>query len=68
MSAALQVRPPTTLADFLVWERQQAMRYEWDGVQPVAMVGGSFAHTELASRLYDVLRPALRGGLHRGAC
>jgi Uma2 family endonuclease len=62
MSAALQPRPPATLAEFLDWERHQPLRYEWDGVQPVAMVGGSFAHTELASRLYDILRPALRGG------
>jgi Uma2 family endonuclease len=62
MSAALQTRPPTILAEFLDWERHQPVRYEWDGVQPVAMVGGSFAHTELASRLYDALRPALRGG------
>ncbi len=31
-------------------------------MQPVAMVGGSFAQTEIASRLYDALRPALRGG------
>jgi Uma2 family endonuclease len=62
MSAALQMQPPATLAEFLAWEGHQSVRYEWDGVQPVAMVGGSFAHTELASRLYDVLRPALRGG------
>ncbi len=62
MSAALEPRPPGTLAEFLDWERHQAVRYEWDGVQPVAMVGGSFAHTEIASRLYDALRPALRGG------
>lgn len=62
MSAALQPRPPATLAEFLDWERHQTVRYEWDGVQPVAMVGGSFAHTEIASRLYDALRPALRGG------
>ena len=62
MSAVLQIRPPASLAEFLEWERCQAVRYEWDGVQPVAMVGGSFAHTELASRLSDVLRPALRGG------
>lgn len=62
MSAALQPRPPATIDEFLDWERQQRIRYEWDGVQPVAMVGGSFAHTEIASRLYDALRPALRGG------
>lgn len=62
MSAALQLRPPTTLDEFLAWEGYQDIRDEWDGVQPVAMVGGTFAHTELASRLYDILRPALRGG------
>ena len=68
MSAALQPRPPATLAEFLDWERSQAVRYEWDGVQPVAMVGGSFAHTEVASRLYDALRPALRGGPCTASC
>ncbi len=62
MSAALHPRPPATLAEFLDWERGQPLRYEWDGVQPVAMVGGSFAHTEIATRLSDALRPALRGG------
>jgi Uma2 family endonuclease len=62
MSAAPQPRPPANLPEFLDWERHQHIRYEWDGVQPVAMVGGSFAHMELASRLSDVLRPALRGG------
>jgi Uma2 family endonuclease len=62
MSAALQPPPPATLAEFLDWERSQAVRYEWDGVQPVAMVGGSFAHTEIATRLSDLLRAALRGG------
>lgn len=62
MSAALQTQPPSNLAEFLDWERCQAVRYEWDGVQPVAMVGGSFAHTELATRLSDRLRAALAGG------
>jgi len=62
MSAALEPRPPVTIAEFLDWERHQSIRYEWDGVRPVAMVGGSFAHMEIASRLNDVLRPALRGG------
>ena len=37
MSAALQMHPPTTLAEFLDWERGQEVRYEC--VQPVAMVG-----------------------------
>ena len=51
-----------TLAEFLYWERGQPVRYEWESVQPVAMVGGSFAHTEIATRLSDTLRAALRGG------
>ena len=61
ISAALQPRPPTTLAEFLAWEGCQPLRYEWDGVQPVAMVGGSFGHSELATRMSDLLRAALRG-------
>ncbi|WP_170984871.1 Uma2 family endonuclease [Roseomonas sp. AR75] len=62
MSAALKGRPPTSLAEFLDWERGQPVRHEWDGVQPIAMVGGTYRHTEIASRLYDALRGALRGG------
>ena len=62
MSVALHPRPPVTIAEFLDWERGQPLRYEWDGVQPVATVGGSFAHTEVATRLSDLLRAALRGG------
>lgn len=62
MGAALQPRPPATLTEFLAWEGFQPVRYEWDGVQPVAMVGGSFAHTEIATRLSDLLRATLRSG------
>lgn len=51
MSAVLKSLPPTTLAEFLDWERGQELRYEWDGVQPIAMVGGTLAHSLLASRL-----------------
>lgn len=62
MSAALAFLPPRTLEEFLDWERHQDARFEWDGTQPIAMTGGTFAHTELASRVYDALRAALRGG------
>ncbi len=34
MSAALE---PLTLVEFLAWERTQPERYEFDGVQPVAL-------------------------------
>lgn len=62
MSAALAFMPPRTLEEFLDWELHQDARFEWDGTQPIAMTGGSFAHTELASRVYDALRAALRNG------
>jgi len=29
-----------TLAEFLEWEERQPLRYEFDGVGPVAMTGG----------------------------
>lgn len=61
MSVALSGQPSRTLEEFLDRERSQDVRYEWDGVQPLAMVGGRFAHTDLATRLSDILRPALRG-------
>ncbi len=62
MSAALRLDFPRTTEEFLAWERRQELRYEWDGVQPIAMVGGTLAHSLLASRLADALRPGLRPG------
>ena len=57
MSAALQ---PLTLEEFLVWERAQPARYEFDGVQPVAMTGGSRAHSRVGTRLVIALGNRLR--------
>ena len=37
----LALRKPMTLAEFLEWEERQPLRYEFDGVGPVAMAGGS---------------------------
>jgi hypothetical protein len=36
-----------TLAEFLDWEEQQPLRYEFDGFQPVAMTGGTAAHADI---------------------
>jgi Uma2 family endonuclease len=52
MSASLK---PLTLAEFLEWERSQPERYEFDGIQPVAMTGGSRAHSLIATRLAAAL-------------
>ena len=40
MNASL--RKPMTLHEFLAWERRQDLRYEFDGLAPIAMTGGTF--------------------------
>lgn len=57
MSAALK---PLTVEEFLAWERSQPARYEFDGVQPVAMTGGSRAHSRVATRLVIALGNRVR--------
>ena len=52
MSPALK---PLTLEEFLAWERSQPARYEFDGVQPVAMTGGSRPHARVGARLVTAL-------------
>src|SRR5689334_8942910 len=59
MSASLR---PLTLAEFLDWERAQTERYEFDGIQPVAMTGGSVAHARVIRRLVMALGVRLRTG------
>ena len=50
-----------TLDDFLAWEVQQEERYEFDGFQPVAMNGGTVAHTTIGTNLVIELGSRLRG-------
>ena len=52
MSASLK---PLTVKEFLDWERSQEPRYEFDGIQPVAMTGGSRAHNRITTRLTGAL-------------
>lgn len=51
-----------TLEAFLEWERRQELRYEFNGVNAIAMTGGTFAHSEIATNIVDALRRRLRGG------
>ena len=53
----LALRKPVTLAEFLEWEERQPMRYEFDGVGPVAMTGGTYGH----STIQGISRPPLAG-------
>jgi len=62
MSSALQ--KPMTLAEFLVWEERQELRFEFDGEHPVAMTGGTLRHDDITFNL----RKALDARLGRGQC
>ncbi|PPQ27415.1 Uma2 family endonuclease [Rhodopila globiformis] len=57
MSASLK---PLTADEFLAWERAQPVRYEFDGIQPVAMTGGSFVHARAIARLITALGTRLQ--------
>ncbi len=59
MSVAL--RKPMTLAEFLEWEERQELRYEFDGFEPVAMTGGTFAHERIGGNIRAELHNRLRG-------
>ena len=60
MSVAL--RKPMSLAEFLVWEEGQEVRYEFDGFAPVAMTGGTVEQGLIQVNLLSALHMRLRGG------
>ncbi len=51
-----------TQEEFFAWPGHQEGRYEFDGFAPVAMTGGSFAHSRIMRRLYRALESALGSG------
>ena len=57
----LAVRKPMSLPEFLEWEERQELRYEFDGVEPVAMTGGSVGHAIIQANLAIALGGRLRG-------
>jgi Uma2 family endonuclease len=59
MNVALRQR--MSLAEFLAWEERQELRYEFDGFQPYAMVGGTAAHAVVQRNLIAALASRLRG-------
>ena len=50
-----------TIDQFLAWEERQELRYEFDGFQPVAMNGGTVAHSAIQMNLLGALSNRLRG-------
>jgi Uma2 family endonuclease len=57
----LALRKPMTLAEFLEWEERQPLRYEFDGVGPVAMTGGTYGHSAIQRNLAIAVGGRLRG-------
>ena len=49
------------LVEFLAWEERQELRYEFDGVEPVAMTGGTAGHATVQRNLAMALGSGLRG-------
>ena len=54
-----------TLAEFLDWEEKQPLRYEFDGVRPVAMTGGTANHAVIQRNLAISVGGRLRDKLCR---
>ncbi len=59
MTVAL--RKPMTLEEFLAWEEQQDVKWEFDSERPVAMVGVTRAHAAIQGNLTVALVSRLRG-------
>jgi Uma2 family endonuclease len=57
----LALREPMTLAEFLEWEERQPLRYEFDGIGPVAMTGGTHGHAAIQRNLAIAVGGRLRG-------
>lgn len=56
------VRKPMSLDEFLVWERCQELRYEFDGFEPIAMTGGTVEHSVIGFNIARAMGERLRGG------
>lgn len=54
-------RKSMTRAEFLAWEAEQSFKWEFDGVQPVAMNGVTIAHSVIQGNLITSLNNRLRG-------
>jgi hypothetical protein len=50
-----------SLTEFLAWEAQQEIRYEFDGLEPVTMTGGTYAHDRITFHLQRALNARLAG-------
>jgi len=57
----IALRTTMTLQQFLAWEDRQQLRYEFDGIRPIAMTGGTVAHSSIQGNVVAALTSRLRG-------
>jgi Uma2 family endonuclease len=57
----IPVHKPMTLREFIAWEAQQELRYEFDGFQLIAMAGGTAAHAAIQTNIAIAIGSRLRG-------
>ena len=60
MIAIPQQPPKMSVQEYLTWEPQQDIRYEYVNGKIFAMTGGTIPHNDIALNLYTALRPHLR--------
>lgn len=60
MIATPQQPPKMSFEDYLEWESQQDIRYEYVKGEVFAMTGGTIPHNDIALNLYRALYPHLR--------
>jgi Uma2 family endonuclease len=60
MIATPQQSPKMSFEDYLEWESQQEIRYEYVKGEVFAMTGGTIPHNDIALNLYRALYPHLR--------
>ncbi|MDJ0676781.1 MAG: Uma2 family endonuclease [Calothrix sp. MO_167.B42] len=60
MIATPQQPQKMTIEEYLAWEFQQDIRYEYVNGKVIAMTGGTIPHNDIALNFYTALRPHLR--------
>ncbi len=55
------LRKVMTPEEFLVWEAKQELKWEFDGFEPVAMVGVTLGHSTIQGNIITALNSRLRG-------
>jgi Uma2 family endonuclease len=62
MVAAREHFPKLTPTEYLEWEEQQELRYEYIDGEIYAMTGGTLNHSKIGGNFYYLLQTHLRGG------